>query len=156
MPGTRRRPSIRTPGPTITDRAVDLYERGVRLAARKPSPEGDSALADLCSELSCELGQMPWDADVLTDVDTATPPSFLRTESERDSWYKGRALRLLLVSELNRRRKAERASRKAELEARKAEREAKRAKEATSEPTESAPTSGGPDLGSGPQAPSAR
>ena len=116
---TRRTPIGRPPVAHISPQAVDLFERGVKLMGRKPSPEIERELSDVCFQLSAVLGQKPWEADILTDCDCKEPPAFLH-EAERDDWFHGRALREQLTAELNRRRKLQR-------EARKAERAAKRA-----------------------------
>jgi hypothetical protein len=115
---TKRTPLKRPSNPIITDQAVDLYARGVKLMGRKPTPEVERELSDVCFELSLVLGQKPWEPDLLTDCDCKEPPAFLR-EAERDDWFRARALREQLQLALHRRKKAAR-------EARKAEREAKR------------------------------
>jgi hypothetical protein len=111
MPGTRRTPIRRPPGPRITEYSIDLFERGSKLLQRRPSPEVERELAEVSVALHSALGLAVWDEDVF-DCDTRTPPPFLATESERDSWFRSRALREQLVSALNQRRKAKREERR--------------------------------------------
>jgi hypothetical protein len=61
MPGTRRTPIGRPPGPRVTPRAVSLFEEAMKLKRRGWSRE----LLNLSYELDVELGMRPWNPDVL-------------------------------------------------------------------------------------------
>jgi len=135
---TKRTPRSRPPVAHISPAAVDLFQRGVRLMARKPTPEVERELADVCFQLSAVLGQEPWEADVLTDCDCKEPPAFLHRE-ERDDWYRSRALREQLQTALYHRRKAQREARKAEREAQRAAQQAPPSPSPDQQPPEQPP-----------------
>ena len=100
MPGTRRMPISRSPGPRVTAHAVTLFEEVMKLKRR----EGWSrAVLDLSSELDAELGMRPWNPDVLRCD---------RDEPDRDwplgpaDYYRSRAIRLELEAAVRARRQA--------------------------------------------------
>jgi hypothetical protein len=105
MPGTRRTPIGRTPGPRLTPRALDLFEHGARLMRRGPNTSG---LSDVSYELALELGLKPWNDCPLVDCQSNEPPRFLTTEAEISDWWRSKAIRRELQTALQERRKARR------------------------------------------------
>jgi hypothetical protein len=100
MPGTRRTPIGRTPGPRITPRAVSLFAEAMALKRRRGWSREVLALS---CELDAELGMKPWNPDVLCAD---------RDKPEREwplgdgDYYRSRAIRLELEDAVAARRKA--------------------------------------------------
>jgi hypothetical protein len=105
MPGTRRTPIGRTPGPRLTPRALDLFEHGARLMKRGPNAPG---LNDVSYELALELGLKPWNDCPLVDCQANDPPSFLNTAAEIADWHRSKAIRRELQAAIQARKKAAR------------------------------------------------
>jgi len=108
MPGTKRTPIGRRPGPRVTPRAVDLFERVMRLKRRQAwSPE----IRDLSVELDAELGMMPWSPDVLS-CDEDEPRDDMSLPMGIEDFHRSRAVRLELEAAVRARHKAAREARR--------------------------------------------
>jgi len=118
---TKRTPIRRSPLPQITNAALDLFEKGLRLRRRQ---EWSREIADNAYQLILELGMKPWNEDVF-DCDSDTPPDFMRSPAELEEYARSREIRLELEAALRAKRKA----------AREAGRAQKAAKDAPDQPT---------------------
>jgi hypothetical protein len=107
MPGPRRKPlahPVRTP--VITPEAIALFERGLRLRAKK---DWSSEIAANAFALEVELGMKPWEEDVF-DCNDDTPSDWMTGEFEIDDYRRSRAIRLELETALKAKREAQRTS----------------------------------------------
>jgi hypothetical protein len=100
----KRRTSKERNLPRITVRAVDLFERGLRLQAQRNQTR---EFADIAVALGQELGMGPWQADVF-DCYKDEPPYWLTERDKVEDYWRSRQIRLELEAALRERRKARR------------------------------------------------
>jgi hypothetical protein len=110
MPGPIRKPlahPVRTQ--VITPAAVALFERGLRLRAKK---DWSSEIAANAFALEVELSMKPWNEDPF-DCDDDTPPDWMTGEFERSDYARSHAIRRELEAALRAKRRARREARSA-------------------------------------------
>ena len=105
MTGTRRTPIGRSPSPSVTPHAIDLFEQIVRLRHQR---DWVRETRDLRLELNVELGMQPFNPDVILHCDGETPPDRDWPLGQED-WFRSRRLRLELEAVLRERQEARRA-----------------------------------------------
>ena len=104
MPGTRRTPIVRHPGPRITPEAVQLFAEGRRLQKRPRTEKNYYALLDISSQLDHALGLQPWNDCPLLDCGGNAPPKWMTHEPEIADWWRSKQIRRELEQALEAKR----------------------------------------------------
>jgi hypothetical protein len=85
----------RTP---VTDRAVELFKRALKLETDKVDRDYREWL-NISVELHREFGLKLWDTNILdVQIDHDPPEAFLRDEAKLQSWRQAKKLRMRLIS----------------------------------------------------------